>query len=349
MIIDEKRLHWLAGLLEGEASFMLTRSDKNLLPRPTIKLIMRDLDIVQRVADLFAVKVQEVPPRQENWNTTYLALLRGIRAYDFMQVLQPLMGNRRQQQIDKVFAGYVPVHNRLGSNSNGSRLNEAQVRQIKQRIMQGETAKEIAPDYGVTHYTIWAIRSGKTWSHVSIHDENTEPPAEDHITVVPCDSQAEKTLYWLAGLLEGEGSFVPPPPSAPNQPAIQVAMTDEDVIARVAELFDVQYYRWQRKNTTYKASYQTQLRGSRAVTYMRQLYPLMGERRQEQIDRALATYAVHDQRGEKNPLAKLSAEQVMVIKERLRDGDKPRSIAEDMGVSYHAIIDIKLGRTWQHV
>lgn len=184
---------------------------------------------------------------------------------------------------------------------------------------------------------------------MTIYDENTEPPAEDLITVVPCESQAERTLHWLAGLLEGEGAFVPPPPSAPNQPAIQVAMTDEDVIARVAELFDVQYYRWQRKNTTYKASYQTQLRGRRAVDYMKQLYPLMGKRRQEQIDRALATYAIHDQRGEKNPLAKLSAEQVMVIKERLRDGDKPRSIAEDMGVSYYAIIDIKLGRTWQHV
>lgn len=46
-------------------------------------------------------------------------------------------------------------------------------------------------------------------------------------------------LLWLAGYLEGEGSFTSPTPSAPNRPRIQVAATDEDVVQRTAVLWGV--------------------------------------------------------------------------------------------------------------
>jgi hypothetical protein len=42
-------------------------------------------------------------------------------------------------------------------------------------------------------------------------------------------------LAWLAGLLEGEGSFMPGPPSNPRMPIICLAMNDEDVMARRAD------------------------------------------------------------------------------------------------------------------
>ncbi len=51
----------------------------------------------------------------------------------------------------------------------------------------------------------------------------------------------ERILHWLAGLLEGEGSFLKPPPSAPNTPRITLQMTDEDVVQRVQEIFDLTY------------------------------------------------------------------------------------------------------------
>ena len=40
-------------------------------------------------------------------------------------------------------------------------------------------------------------------------------------------------LHWLAGLLEGEGSFMTGPPSSPGLPVIAVNMTDQDVMARI--------------------------------------------------------------------------------------------------------------------
>jgi hypothetical protein len=43
-------------------------------------------------------------------------------------------------------------------------------------------------------------------------------------------------LHWLAGLLEGEGSFTAGPPSSPRMPVISVNMTDEDVVARLGRI-----------------------------------------------------------------------------------------------------------------
>ena len=39
-------------------------------------------------------------------------------------------------------------------------------------------------------------------------------------------------LHWLAGLLEGEGTFMAGPPSAPRTPAVQLSMVDRDVAER---------------------------------------------------------------------------------------------------------------------
>ncbi len=92
-------------------------------------------------------------------------------------------------------------------------------------------------------------------------------------------------LYWLAGLLEGEGSFMKGPPSKPNAPYISLQMTDEDVVARAANLFQVGYQRTKnRKPGLWKASYMVQFRGSRAASLMRDLRPLMGVRRKSQIE-----------------------------------------------------------------
>ena len=49
---------------------------------------------------------------------------------------------------------------------------------------------------------------------------------------------SERDLCWLAGLLEGEGSFIAGPPSAPRTPAVVLSMVDRDVVARAADLLD---------------------------------------------------------------------------------------------------------------
>ena len=98
----------------------------------------------------------------------------------------------------------------------------------------------------------------------------------------------ETELAWLAGLLEGEGSFC--------ETRIHVAMTDRDVIERAAEILGGQVKEkrqppgriegraiYVRKPLFYCIVY-----GKRAKEAMVKLFSYMGKRRQAQIEEQLS-------------------------------------------------------------
>jgi hypothetical protein len=80
------------------------------------------------------------------------------------------------------------------------------------------------------------------------------------------------------------------PPSNPNGASVAVHMTDEDVIQRIAAMFGVGYTKPKSRKVHWKQTYRCWVRGARAVEWMIKLRPLMGRRRQGQIDRAIASY-----------------------------------------------------------
>ena len=94
-------------------------------------------------------------------------------------------------------------------------------------------------------------------------------------------------VAWLAGLLEGEGSFVAPPPSDPKRVRILIEMVDVDVIEKVSELVGLAYSRPSRRRENWKQSYKITIRGSKAVEVMRAVYPFMSLRRRAQFVKAL--------------------------------------------------------------
>ena len=53
-----------------------------------------------------------------------------------------------------------------GSKMGSSRLTEADIPIIRQRLTAGESQRSIARDYGVTHQNISRIKHRKTWKHV---------------------------------------------------------------------------------------------------------------------------------------------------------------------------------------
>lgn len=95
-------------------------------------------------------------------------------------------------------------------------------------------------------------------------------------------------LYWLAGLLEGEGTFLAGSPSSPTVPLIRVQMTDADIVERVAALIGRRVQCHRPRKEWYKSSTSTTIKGAGAVHFMRLLCPVRGERRQGQVDLALA-------------------------------------------------------------
>src|SRR5205807_7307521 len=94
-------------------------------------------------------------------------------------------------------------------------------------------------------------------------------------------------VHWLAGLLEGEGSFVvrhtwhPRKPIQYHSPRIQVSMLDGDVIKRVAKILGTNSTIGTKcpggRTTVAYAN------GDLAVSWMMTLYPLMGMRRRAKI------------------------------------------------------------------
>lgn len=104
----------------------------------------------------------------------------------------------------------------------------------------------------------------------------------------------EVDVAWLAGLLEGEGTFFPGPPSNPRAPVMAVVMIDHDVISRVARLMGVSAVTVAPRKAEWSTAYVVRVRGARAVAWMNRLMPMLGLRRQAQIKRALACYAPKD-------------------------------------------------------
>jgi hypothetical protein len=94
-------------------------------------------------------------------------------------------------------------------------------------------------------------------------------------------------IHWLAGLLEGEGSFTRGRQGNGNRryyPMINLKMTDEDIIRRVAEIWGGRaVFKYHPKDKNKQVTYQTQITGKRALGWMMLLWTLLGQRRRERI------------------------------------------------------------------
>lgn len=151
----------------------------------------------------------------------------------------------------------------------------------------------------------------------------------------------QRDLYWLSGLLEGEGSFMKGPPSSPNLPVVQINMVDEDIIKKVADLFGVKYHKRNPSQQHHNISYVTSIKGKKAVKLMQKIRYLMGIRRKRQIDNALSCYAVYERR--------LNEHEVRKIKIELLTTKRQADVAEKFGLRRETINRINTGRVWSHV
>jgi hypothetical protein len=146
----------------------------------------------------------------------------------------------------------------------------------------------------------------------------------------------DKDLYWLIGLLEGEGSFMKGSPSAPNSVKVSIQMTDEDVIERVAKLFGRKYQKIYSKNALHKDSYAVRITGTKAVDLMRKILPHMSKRRQEQITKSLESYDEGYRNKAMNLKAKLSDEVIVDAFARLQT-ESLRNIARSLDVCHETL------------
>lgn len=101
------------------------------------------------------------------------------------------------------------------------------------------------------------------------------------------------TFFWIVGLFEGEASFRYK--ASERTPVIELEMTDEHVIARVASLFGVTYFRRDRRGRhadgrVLQVTYRCYVCGARSMRLMKWLQPFLSPRRARQIDAVETQY-----------------------------------------------------------
>lgn len=116
---------------------------------------------------------------------------------------------------------------------------------------------------------------------------------------------SEAEIAWLAGILEGEGSFWMLTSHVSGKqyryPKIAVTMTDRDVIEGVAALIGGSVYSVppSRSQPDRLPAFRAQASGANAAEWMRLLHPWLGARRRAKIDEVLAEYALAEPTAER--------------------------------------------------
>lgn len=157
------------------------------------------------------------------------------------------------------------------------------------------------------------------------------------------DTMDAVQIAWLAGLLEGEGSFLAAPPSDLGRARVALSMCDEDVVARVARLWGVSYCRTNHheRSPKWKPAFRVTLRGAKAIEVMLAVRPHMGTRRQSQIDFAVTSPI------RREAARKLNIDKVREIRRRLGEGESVSALAVAFGVSRFMIRQVRDGLLWK--
>lgn len=101
-------------------------------------------------------------------------------------------------------------------------------------------------------------------------------------------------ITWLAGLLEGEGTFGTSHVKTPTVRII-LMMTDRDVVQRAAKLMDAPEPSERRRmnprtGSPYKVAWVATVSGNKAVQIMNDIHPYMGERRSARISELISLF-----------------------------------------------------------
>jgi len=135
-MITTPNIAWLAGLIEGEGSFLWAKS-------PCISVQMTDRDIIARAAALLGAKV--CGPYENGHKPTWAFRVHGSRAVGWMLTLFTFMGERRRAKIAEVIARWreAPGHPKA---SRGQRL-PARCHPERNRVSNGHCQQCYMRDY----------------------------------------------------------------------------------------------------------------------------------------------------------------------------------------------------------
>ena len=278
-ISDHKIIAWLAGYLEGEGSFLRT------VNRIFVSVQTTDRDIAQRVATLLNGTVYLTGKRKPHHKQAYMVRLTGARAEYCMRLVRPYMGIRRGARIDECLE--VAESRRLGRSAERTAVSDAELSAAYEATPR-PTLRELSRKLGLGRVSV-ARRLNRLGYAVSSDVHATLPlHAKIDYDRYPClGSSLDVTLAWLAGLLEGEGYFT----EFQRSPGFRVHMTDRDVVEQVCLVTHTTIVEELLVKAEWKPLYRATVYGERARSFMRLMYPYLGERRRQCVAELLSAHA----------------------------------------------------------
>jgi len=255
---------------------------------PIVACRMTDLDVVERVAAQFGTAV--MTSDKGKYRTEFAAVLKGAGAAALMSDIRRLMGRRRKAAIDAAIADYCPP---------SRKLDFATAQEIRRRFAAGNSVASLAHTYDVARQTIYPILQNRIYQ--SPPDRPWRDPAQSLPVAGSPPQMSPLEFHRLAGWLEGEGSFLAPPPSDPRRARISAGARDKDVVFEVGRLLGSKPGLNRSallRNPKWSPMWRLLIQGSRAMSLMTALEPHMGLRRRTQIRRAVvaAVEAQQDRR-----------------------------------------------------
>lgn len=246
---------------------------------------MTDRDVVERVAAAFGTSVTSLT--RPNRRVLHTARLKGHRAALLMRDLAPIMSERRRTAVAAAVSFYPGRRRKLDFEA---------AERIRDLRTEGASVSSLARAYGVARVTVRQVCDRSIYKAPTVVPWRVwESPAamgkQLQGAISPCE------LLWLAGWLEGEGSFLAPPPSDPRRPRIVARTRDGDVAAEVARLLRVTplfSHDERERRRGWSPTWRVLKRGRGAATMMEALYPRMGSRRRSQIESALEAVRLRD-------------------------------------------------------
>jgi hypothetical protein len=105
------RLAWLAGLLEGEGSFLSARFDGHSYPR--VQMTMCDRFVLERAMTLMPSSriytITDKRSAERGWSDLWMVRVNGAAAAAVMRAVLPWMGSRRTRAIDRSLSAWRPI------------------------------------------------------------------------------------------------------------------------------------------------------------------------------------------------------------------------------------------------
>ncbi len=148
-------------------------------------------------------------------------------------------------------------------------------------------------------------------------------------------------MYWVAGFLDGEGSFSLSGGKPARTPRLQATQVELFPLEKLHRLFGGGTIRVQRPNPLSRHTCHTWvLTGPRAAAIMMTIYPLMSPRRQGQIRRVLAIWeATPASFGEGYHSSVLNDHDALAAMQRVHNGEGVVEVARSVGI-HHVVLSL---------